>query len=223
MCHIAYEVAPRNPFVEHGRGIAAVSPMPAPTRADGSLVTLLVMNLVVLGLAHYLQFSLRGLMMVYWVQSVVIGICHFIRMIKADNAGTYGPSSREERRRWIDHTAAFFAVHYGLFHVGYLFFLTFDAEPGELATPLIYLLCGAVFAINHAQTLLRNLAKDAAAPLGRDVNTLLFFPYLRVLPMHAAIIAGLLLDPGAHGVLLFGLLKTAADAVMHLVEQNAFK
>jgi hypothetical protein len=53
----------------------------------------------------------------------------------------------------------------------------------------------------------------------------MFLPYLRILPMHLTIILGGLAsrDGGAWTLVLFTLLKTAADVAMHVAEQAIFR
>jgi hypothetical protein len=50
-----------------------------------------------------------------------------------------------------------------------------------------------------------------------NIGTLMFMPYLRILPMHLSIILGAVLG-GSTAVLFFLALKTAADAGMHVIE-----
>ena len=58
----------------------------------------------------------------------------------------------------------------------------------------------------------------AADQQGRpNIGGVMFLPYLRIVPMHLTIIVGI----GAGytgGVVLFGALKTLADALMHWIE-----
>jgi hypothetical protein len=48
----------------------------------------------------------------------------------------------------------------------------------------------------------------------------MFLPYVRILPMHLTIVFGGLLFGGTLALLLFGVLKTAADAAMHSLEHH---
>ena len=50
----------------------------------------------------------------------------------------------------------------------------------------------------------------------------MFFPYLRILPMHLTIIVGGAIGSAGTGALLFFLvLKTIADVIMHRIEHSA--
>lgn len=196
-CHCPYEKL-RKPLAAHRREMAAEA------RSDPSLYVLIAVNLIVLAIAYGNTASVRGLMLVYWMQSVIIGICAAIRI------------------RTLGHSPWVFAFHYGWFHFVYFFILVGDHKgAAPLASPLLYLLSGVVFAVNHSYSLRRNLAKDAAG--SPDPWDLALLPYARIVPMHIVMCTGLFVAPGTKGLLLFGLRKIVADAVMHIVEHHALK
>jgi hypothetical protein len=52
-----------------------------------------------------------------------------------------------------------------------------------------------------------------------NIGTLMFFPYARVVPMHLLIVlAASLGSESVTALLIFLLLKTGADVIMHMVE-----
>jgi len=52
-----------------------------------------------------------------------------------------------------------------------------------------------------------------------NIGTMMFFPYLRIIPMHLTIIFGSDYAKGSSGALiLFLVLKTIADLIMHMIE-----
>jgi hypothetical protein len=51
-----------------------------------------------------------------------------------------------------------------------------------------------------------------------NIGTLMFVPYLRIVPMHLTIVFGISRAHSTIGLLFFGGLKTAADMAMHYVE-----
>ena len=194
---------------------------------NDSLAVLLATNAAVLAVALYLGMTVPALMLVYWIQSVVIGVCNVARILSLDRFSTAGFSQNgralDETPQTRRGTAAFFALHYGIFHVVYLTFLVIAARD-QLGAPGAYVLCGLAFLLNHLFSLRRNLAKDAA---GRpNIATLMFMPYLRVVPMHAMILTGLAFGGSTAAgstasMVVFALLKTLADALMHVVEHRA--
>jgi hypothetical protein len=74
------------------------------------------------------------------------------------------------------------------------------------------------FLANHWYSYRRTLARDQqGCP---NIGTLMFLPYLRIIPMHLTIIFGNLSHlHGLFPLLLFGTLKTLADMAMHVVEK----
>lgn len=222
-CGIAYlKFRPGGPPL--GARLAAGSrEMVAEAGEDSSVFVLIAANLVALAIAYWAGMSLRELMLVYWIQSVIIGICSFFRIL---NLNRFDPSNfrignraAEETTRDKVTTAFFFAFHYGFFHFGYLMFISFDRDAGaQTGSAAGYALCALVFAANHGYSLLRNIRRDAR---GRPkLGTLMFLPYARIVPMHITILVGGSLYGGAHAFALFGFLKIIADAVMHTVEHH---
>ncbi len=113
---------------------------------------------------------------------------------------------------WV---TVFFSVHYGLFHLVYLIFILV-ATGGDVGAPLAILACLAGFLVHHVLALRRNLKSDAEGV--PSLKGLMWQPYPRIIPMHAMILTGALFwgDAGPEGLLLFGALKTFADALMDL-------
>jgi hypothetical protein len=196
--------------------------MVAEASEDSSVLVLIAANLIALAIAYWTGMNLRELMLVYWIQSVIIGVCSAIRILNLERFSTENlemnnqpvPEEPASKRK----VAGFFVLHYGFFHFGYLLFLSFDRAPEPGGSAAGYLLCALVFAANHGYSLLQNVRRDA---LGRpNLGTLMFLPYARIVPMHVTILAGGSLYGGAHAFALFGLLKIIADAVMHTVEHH---
>ncbi len=191
-----------------------------PMRSDGSVFALIGTNIFVLILAMLLGWRLIDMMLVYWLQSVVIGIANVFRMLSLDEFSTdeFTMNNRAveptpETKRSV---AGFFALHFGGSHLVYFFFLM----SGEFGDPRLgpdLLICAGAFAVNHWYSYQYHVASDRSGK--PNIGTLMFTPYARVIPMHMTIIFGSVL--GAGGVLLFGILKTIADAMMHQFEHHA--
>jgi len=195
--------------------------MVAEAGSDFSLVVLIAANLVALAIAWQSGMTLRQLMLVYWIQSVVIGVTTFLRVVTLKRFDASGVAMNgkllEETPGDKYKIAFFFAFHYGFFHAVYLVFIAFDTR-GSIGAVGGYLLCALVFLANHGYSLVHNIRRDAA---GRpNIGTLMALPYARILPMHLTIILGAHIFGGPVFFFLFGLLKTAADVVMHVVEHH---
>ncbi|MDX1562448.1 MAG: DUF6498-containing protein, partial [Gammaproteobacteria bacterium] len=159
------------------------------------------------------------LLIVYWLQNVAIGASYFRRILSLDKFSTKNfringravePTPATKRT-----TAFFFAVHYGFFHVGYLVFIL--AQAGGIEIGLGLIACAVAFVIDHAYSYRYNRELDRQGT--PNIGTMMFTPYLRVVPMHITIILGAVAFESI-GVLFFGILKTAADVAMHHVEHR---
>ena len=204
------------------RLVAEGREMAAEARGDRSVLALIAANLLAIVIARATGMSLQQLMAVYWVQSVIIGISFYIRMRSLKRFSTDGfsangqpvPTTESGRNR----TAAFFAVHYGFFHAGYLVFLLVDRKDGGVGSLAGLALCALVFALNHGYSLKHNIRRDA---LGTpNLGTLMFLPYARIVPMHLLIILGGTMAATPAKFWLFIGLKVAADVLMHTVEHH---
>lgn len=180
-----------------------VEPSPA-ALADPALIMLLAANLGTIGATFWFDFDLKELMLIYWLQSVTIGVSFFIRMLF---------NERREPDRLFN--ALFFLVHYGFFHLLYLVFIKPAALPGLLS---VVGLCALGFVASHAYSLWHNLRRDRVAGVG--AGTLFWVPYARIVPMHVTIILGPQLAGGEYALAIFLGLKTFADLVMHVVEHR---
>ena len=162
-------------------------------------------------------------MFVYWVQSVVIGVSYLARILSLDKFSTanFKINDRpvEPTRATKLQTAGFFAVHYGLFHAVYLIFIAAEAPAGTLIDPWTWA-SALAFAVNHAYSYRYNRELDRQGT--PNIGAMMFTPYVRIVPMHIAIIVGAM-SASTVGILIFGVLKTIADVVMHHVEHRALR
>lgn len=196
--------------------------MAAEARADRSIYALVVANLLALLIAYLLHMSLRELVLVYWIQSVIIGVMQVIRILSLQRFST---ENFELNKRRVEETpkgksqvAFFFLVHYGIFHAGYLAVLGDWPKHGAGGSTASYIMCTLVFAVNHGYSMLQNVRRDAT---GRpNIGTLMFLPYVRIVPMQIIIICGGAFFSSTAAFALFGALKIAADAAMHTVEHH---
>ena len=195
---------------------------------DWSLWLLLASNAVTVVLAVTQNWNLLPLMWVYWFQSIVIGFFNFLRIRDLREFSTEGLAINvhpvEPTPETKNHIARFFLLHYGIFHLVYfIFLLVFSltnmfSTAGENAldpADLKYILpLALLFLGNHLFSYLHNRQRD----IGRqNIGMLMFYPYARIIPMHLTIILGFSLGSR---LLLFLLLKTLADAIMHVVEHR---
>lgn len=223
-CGIAYHKYPAYLETLRARGRtlvappAALDPRPGPA-LDGSIWSLLATNLLAIGIALWQDWGPAPLMLLYWGQSGIIGVSNVFRILSLDRFSTENFTIND---RPVEPTTAtklqvagFFALHYGFFHVGYFVFIVFSNQGAPLLD-LWFFACTAAFALNHFWSYRYNRDLDRRGT--PNIGTLMFTPYVRIVPMHLTIVTGGLMGGGQGALLLFGSLKTAADVVMHVIE-----
>ncbi len=182
---------------------------------------LLFSNLTVIILAMVQGWNIVPLLWVYWWQSVIIGFFNWRRMKQLKKFSTKGlkvnghyvqPTGKTKK-----NSSMFFLLHYGTFQLFYLIFLLTLSE----SIPSDVLLSAAVgiviFLFNHFFSYRYNLQKDLTST--PNIGTMMFFPYLRVIPMHLIIFIGAWAGRGSGSELFFFLLlKTGVDLAMHIIE-----
>ena len=188
---------------------------------DRSVVVLLLSNLLTIALAVYQHWDVLVVMWVYWGQSVIIGYFSFRRIMDLKRFSTAGfmindqpvkPTPQTQRQ-----TAVFFALHYGIFHLVYLSFLGADANVAGGFPLFNVLVCIGVFYLNHWFSYRYN--REQEQDRVPNIGNIMFFPYIRIIPMHLMIIAGFtFLGSSTRTLIIFLLMKTAADVAMHVIE-----
>ncbi len=197
---------------------------------DYSGIGILLGNVLAVGWALKAGWNLREMMGIYWVQSVIIGLFNFFRMLLLRSFSTDGFTSNgkpvPENAQGKISTAIFFAFHYGIFHLVYLTFLAGFSESGE--KPFWesggfhwFLLSVLGFLLGHGYSFYENVRADLERR--PNLGTMMFLPYARIIPMHLAIIFGSQVGGGLFPFLLFSGLKTAADYLMHIVEHRVLQ
>ena len=210
-------------------------------RNDRATLGIVASNLLTLVIAWRQDWPLALMLWPYWCQSVVIGWFARKRILALHTFSTEGfrindqpvePTPQTQRS-----TANFFALHYGFFHLVYfIFLLTMSAMSGDTAASgggtqvirpsferiqgsdaLLILGLSLSFWFSHRASHREHIEADLRRV--PNIGTLMFLPYLRVIPMHLTIILGMALGDD-WGRLLFGSLKTAADVLMHKIEHR---
>ena len=192
---------------------------------DPSLLAVIFGNIVSIVMAIAYDWSLAEIMWIYWGQSVAIGVMNVIRMLSLKEFSTKGLTSNgspvPETESGKRSTAIFFAFHYGFFHLGYAVFLWQEMPLAEIAvaSAVIMMTCVSIFVGGHSYSLMHNLKRDFKHKKP-NLGTLMFYPYLRIIPMHITIVLG---SMGSLTLPIFMVLKTFADVCMHMVEHHMFQ
>jgi hypothetical protein len=182
---------------------------------------LLFSNAATLVAGLLLHWNVGWLLWPYWMQSVIIGWYARKRMLALDRFSTKGFTSNgrpvPEDDSGKHSTAIFFTIHYGFFHLGYFVFLVGMHAVESWRDIFVLFACGVSFVLSQQQTY---AAQHAADLRGKpNLGTLMFTPYLRVVPMHIAIILGSAAS-GAAMLCLFTGLKTASDLLLDMIDRK---
>ena len=199
---------------------------------DLSVWSLILANGLTIGWAFFEGWPLSTVMWVYWGQSVILGLFWFVKIWNLDEFSTkdfkINDRSVQPTVATKVRTALFFLAHYGIFHAVYLGFLAGPLLTGAEDVPGIELfLLGSIFFVSQAFSFIYN--RQWRTPGCPNIGTMMFYPYIRIVPMHLAIIFGGVLESrniiGADdrsAVFLFLLLKSLADLAMYAVERRGF-
>jgi hypothetical protein len=195
--------------------------------SDMSLWFLLFSNIATIFFAITEDWNLFTIMWVYWFQSVIIGFFNFIRILQLKEFSTKGfkingmPAKPTQGTKFF--TTFFFLFHFGFFHFIYLIFLLTDISIKASGNTLnqaevkYILLVALLFFINHLFSYFYNKPRDTKK---QNIASLMFYPYVRIIPIHMTIIFSALFS----GALpLFLALKTFADVIMHVVEHKVLR
>ena len=184
-----------------------------------SAVSLFAVNLGIIGFAVKDNWSLPTILASYLLQSVIIGIFQAIKMADLNEFSTagltinnqaVGPTPATQRTVVI-----FFLFHYGVFHAAYFAFILSESRPYWSEV----LLSGAAFFANHLFSYFVN--RNRAGRSIPNIGSTMFFPYIRIIPMHLFIVLGAFFAGPSGGLVFFLVLKTLADEAMHAIEHHS--
>ncbi len=184
-----------------------------------SSASLIFFNLISLIFGILDGWSLADFVLLYWLQSLIIGVFQFFKILRVQRLEAVDKSGKKiylpEAAKYL--VAGFFLIHYNGFHLGYFFFIK-----SFLKVDFVKILpVGGFFLVNHLISFLVN--KDEAA-IKRRLAFLFGFPYLRVVPMHLLIMFGLsVFGESWASFIIFIFLKISADVLMHLIEHSIDK
>ncbi len=190
---------------------------------DPIIYFLLGINIALL-LAYYQGIiSVETIIYTYYFQSLTIGLSYYIQMLTLTDYSVEGFKINGEQAvkspKTKGCTTTFFLFHFGFFHLGYLIFLLvsfkFNVDRNVLWTSVIAFAIGECIAVIR-----RRIENTDEKP---NIGTLMFTPYLRIIPMHIFILAGGFLGHTEKTFIIFILLKIISDVLMHIVVNKTHK
>jgi len=193
------------------------------TQSKSSIRSLIFVNLTVIVFAVLQDWSMSTILWSYWMQSVIIGLFQYKKIMDLKKFSTEGmkqdgvqiENTQKEKRKM----AHFFLFHYGAFHAAYLLFL--NEIDGILDWTAIAIAAGLFFA-NHFHSYIENRSVDSSRNIPH-LGTMVAIPYLRIMPMHLLIAFAAGQVTTTFWLIVFLLMKTVADVVMHKIEHSKKK
>lgn len=167
-------------------------------------------NVFVFWLPDFNWSKTLSLVWLYWFQSVMIGTLHFFKLLFYKFKAPVNPKPNEITGRVF--ISIFFVLHFGFFHFIYTFFLgTKGVDWNFIQQGILYL------AIGTALNTVMNYKNENS---GENTQALFMMkPYVRIVPIHMAIILGAMF--GGTGVFI---VLIALKTVMELfIEYLTFK
>jgi len=195
---------------------------------DPAIWTLILANLITIVFAKTENWSITNLLVVFWVQCLIVGFFNLLRMIGISDDSMRGSVcvSTDKGRKELQPLfikigfIVMFVIFYWQFLSAYLFSFIFGYLDHKIVGELYWGSIGIssfAFLLNHTYTYFQNKEKDREANLG----LLLFFPFLRVIPMQItsfiSIFSASILLP------VFLILKTFVDLKSHHWERLQYE
>jgi len=184
---------------------------------DPSFWTLIALNLFFIYEVKDNPTQYTTVIWLYWLQSVLIGLFNFIDMLtlKTKNIDVSNMTFNDKPATPAGAKGClpiFFLFHYGIFHFVYLIFLFVDFKISNTNFSYVGMAAVVIF-LQQVIQFVQNKVKFASR--SRNIASMFFTPYLRIVPMHLTILLPKFLGwtPG----LTFLILKTVFDVIGHLV------
>jgi hypothetical protein len=192
-------------------------------RSHVSTITLILANILTIVFAVVQKWDIADVLWIYWAQSLIIGIFHFLYILGLKQFSTKDFPIRSRllhSPQGIKRTAAwFFLFHYGIPHLIFLVFLIYLWQLTPSMSALSLALCILAFLGAHGFSYWENRRKTA--DIKPNLWLLMFQPYARVIPMWLTLTVGInFARDYSLTLIIFLVLKTIADVVMHVIEIN---
>ncbi len=180
-----------------------------------------------LAVAYFKNFiSAETILFTYYFQSLLIGFSYFFQIITLKDFSVENMAVNNKPLEKTSKTKGciglFFLMHYGFFHLVYFIFLTvFLGLNGKVDSQFV-LTSIIAFAFGELIAVVRH--KINFRDEKPNIGTLMFTPYLRIIPMHFFILLGGFIghrDPKVFAI--FIILKIISDVLLHIVVNKTYK
>jgi hypothetical protein len=187
------------------------SPQATPIRSKNnawiSNVQLIATNVIVIYLAVVQKWSVLDVFLVYWIQSMIIGLFYFVKLW------------------YFKSNAFFFITFYGFFHFIYLVAILAISRDQTRETSVSFyqnssayidfpklILPTIAFFCNHLVSFITNFKKDVLHP--QHNFKLSSYPMTRIFPMHIALTIGVSLG---FPTIVFLIIRAVIDYALHVL------
>jgi hypothetical protein len=212
---------------------------------DKSTKILVISNVITIIFALVERWELITVLLIYWCQSVIIGYFNYQRILKLKKFTTKNlfvngvPVSQTEKSK--KEIANFFLLHYGFFHFVYLFFLIpqlilllqskyfyYNYQFLISLVPVVFSV--VAFYFNHKTSFNLNYEEDLKGVV--NIGTLMFMPYIRIVPITIAIslfeksvnaVANSVSISTISVLFFFLIIKMVADIITHKIEHGVLR
>lgn len=189
-----------------------------------SMISILLANVVTFAWVIFEGFDLYLAVMIYWIQSIAIGVVFLIRMIAMKKFSIDGfslgdtPLEPTTGTKWL--IVCLFVVEYLFYLFVYYKFIIVGEIQRTLAhesmpvKTIVFL--GGLFFISHFMNYLMNRTPDDVYE--PNIGVFLFYPMARVFPLQIFLFAIMF---GKYSFIVFGLIKIGIDVLLekHAVER----
>jgi hypothetical protein len=148
---------------------------------------------------------------IYLIQSLLIGLVHVVKL----NTYRFAPALRPQDWKNPHLISIFFIVHFGFFHFVYTFFIPAKNVDWDVV------LYGTT--INLAVLIINTIRHFSTENSGRySAADFMFLPYVRIIPIHIAIIVGgffsAIAGSFAPVMVALGIIKTALEMFLEYLQ-----
>jgi len=182
-----------------------------------STVILLIANIVPIVFAVINRWDIGDVIWIYWAQSVIIGVFHIFLLMSLKQFSTDRYPGQPATFNTKYQAATYFIFSYGLLHFVFFVFLKDIWVVLPSMSAFILIISILLFLATHGFS----YWEDRREILHRkpDIWILMFYPFARIFPMWITLTLGIQYAKGSLlTLILFLLLKTLGDVIMHVVE-----
>jgi len=176
-----------------------------------SALILIIVNLIPLAGVIFLGWNIFSLILLYWLESAVIGFYNIFKIIKVD----------PKKSAFL---VPFFMFHYGMFmfvHLVFIFVIFSGVARDGIALSILWALLGMI--ISHGLSYRFNFLGKKEY-LNKEPNLQVMQPYPRIIVMHLTVMVAawiaIMFDASLATLIVMIIIKIALDLLAHLKEHH---